>query len=141
VRAIIALLCSVLVAGCDSAPAIAPGIGAHRFGETFTTAAGKLEIIPNQIGISYEEVSDDSRCPKNVTCVWQGAATVNMVAMVEGDQPEQHRFQLATAPESARSVVYKGFRVELIDVTPHPDGSAKPAPEHYRVSLRVTRAP
>jgi len=116
-------------------------MGAHRFGEVFTTAAEKPEIVDEKVFVSYQEVPEDSRCPKSVTCVWQGAATVKMIAMVEGDQPNTHAFQLATAPEVARSAIYKGYRIELIDVSPYPDGQAKLSPDAYRVTLRVTRAP
>jgi len=115
-------------------------MGAHRFGESFTTAAEKPEIVEEKIFVSYQEVSEDSRCPKNVACIWQGAAIVKMIAMVEGDQPNPFAFQLASAPEAARSALYKGYRIELIDVAPYPDGQQKPAPDEYRVTLRVTRA-
>jgi hypothetical protein len=140
--ALVTLLCSPVLVGCHSVPQIAPDIGAHRFGETFSTpAGGKMEMVEEKIIVSFKELLEDSRCPKQVTCVWQGAATVRLVAMVQGNQPNQHDFQLATAPESARSAAYEGYRIELIDVEPHPQSATQPPPDDYQVSLRVTRAP
>jgi hypothetical protein len=138
--AIFTLICSVGISACDPAPPIAPDIGVHRFGDTFTTPAGIMQMVDEKVAVSFEEVSADSRCPKRVTCVWSGAATVKMLAMVEGEQPHPHRFQLTTTPESSRTEIYEGFRIELLDVEPYPDGTTKPAPDAYRITLRVTRS-
>ena len=62
---IIPSICLPLLAACDSQPQIAPDIGAHRFGESFSTPeGGKMEMIEERVLVSFLELVEDSRCPK-----------------------------------------------------------------------------
>jgi hypothetical protein len=142
VRAVIAIcLASSVLTGCDPAPPTAPDVPVHRLGDTFTTTRQKGEMFEGGFGVAFLDVMEDSRCPQNVTCVWQGAATVRLSMIAKSGQKEPQWMDLATAPEPKRSVLYEGYRVELIDVMPYPEGATKPAPVDYQVSLRVTRVP
>jgi hypothetical protein len=140
VRAAI-ILASVLLAGCDAAPSALPDVPPHRLGETFIATRQKDEMLEGGFGVAVLDVLEDSRCPKTVTCVWQGAAVVRL-SMIDGSGQRDPRWiALATSPDARRSFVYEGYRVELVDVMPYPDVPKKIEPYEYRVSLRVTRAP
>jgi hypothetical protein len=59
------------VSGCAGpAEVIEAGLG-----EEFTLPIGEEAVITGEdLRISFEEVTEDSRCPKNVECVWEGQA-------------------------------------------------------------------
>lgn len=141
VRALIVLsTCSLSLAGCVLESRTASGSGVHNLGDTFVAGVRMQQKIGPELLLSFEEVLADSRCPKSVTCVWQGAARVKLKALAPGGSPAPHVVELATAPESERAIDYHGYRIELLDVEPHPDVAAHAAPMEYTVSLRVTRA-
>jgi hypothetical protein len=140
VRAVFVLSAAIILTGCDPAPPIAPDGGAHRFGEAFVTRARAPQKVGREMLVSFEGVSADSRCPRTVTCVWQGAAEVKLKALTLGESRVPHSIALATAPESEQSAEYHGYRIELLDVAPYPTGTTPPAPGEYTVTLRVTRA-
>ena len=61
-----------LVVGCARAPAVPEA----RLGEEFLLAIGQeVHIAGEDLQISFEDVTEDSRCPLNVTCIWEGRAT------------------------------------------------------------------
>jgi hypothetical protein len=137
----------LLLAGCESMPdigsEIGPDIGSHRLGETFTVPVGKHEIIKEAMMLAVREVVEDSRCPKQVTCVWQGAARVR-VDVIAGTDPKtspRQDIELSTAPANASSTTIGGFRIELLDASPYPETATPLDRDHYRFTLRVSRAP
>ena len=61
-----------LAAGCTGEPA---GIEAE-LGHEFSLPIGQeASITGENLRISFEDVTEDSRCPLNVTCVWEGRAS------------------------------------------------------------------
>jgi len=142
VRALVVSLTGLLLAACDVPRPIAPDLSAYRFGESIVVPAGGKPVkVEGQLVVSFVSLQQDGRCPKQVTCVWQGVATVNMTTYIERDVGPVHAFQLSTTPESARSETYVGFRIELVDLAPYPETTEKVDPESYVATFRVTRAP
>jgi hypothetical protein len=46
-------------------------------GEPFSLARGETVEIDG-LGVTFAAVLEDSRCPADVTCVWEGRASVNL---------------------------------------------------------------
>lgn len=91
---------------------------------TITVAVNKKVTIPNsKITIEFQQITEDSRCPADVTCVWEGIAIVNL-KMSNGK--ENKDVQLATRnfePKNAmKSQNYDGYNITLQDVKPYPGG-------------------
>lgn len=100
-----------------------------------------MEMVEEKIIVSFLEVLEDSRCPKSVTCVWQGVAKIKAGAIVHPDPSRGfEEFVLATYPESARTVTLEGFRIELLDLSPHPESVAPNGSIGHVATLRVTRS-
>ena len=104
-------------------------------GAEFTAATGK-PVRMDGISIVFVKLVEDSRCPKNVTCIWQGEAKVALTALVGANA---HELTLSTQPPAAASADVEGFRIELRDVAPYPDATVRRASMDYTVKLRVTR--
>jgi hypothetical protein len=139
-------VCLLVLAGCAAPPANvpdvgerAPDMGQHRFGEAFSTK-GMMEMIEEEVLVGFMGVVEDSRCPKKVTCIWQGAATVKVGVIFNHQTDRSHQeVLLTTFPEAARTSVTRGFRIELLDLTPYPETAGSINPDDYAVTLRVTR--
>lgn len=105
----------------------------------FTLDFGAVGEIENTaIEISFEEVLEDSRCPADAVCIWEGRAWVKLVgtnASVETD------IELITENsmnlDSMVTANYLDYQIELIKVDPYPGVSATENDE-YDVTFVVT---
>jgi hypothetical protein len=100
-----------------------------RPGETITVAGTGQTV-------TFEAVTEDSRCPIGVMCVWAGNARVKIRLGVAG---QDSSVTLNTQLEP-RWIAIGKLRLELKSVTPHPQAGASIAPDAYRVTLRATGA-
>ena len=76
------LLLTSVVAGCTSAPVVVPdkGHAPVNAGEEFTLVVGdSARLGDSELLLMFDGVSEDSRCPRNVTCVWEGNARVKFI--------------------------------------------------------------
>ena len=80
-------------------------------------------VEPERLEISFEEVAEDSRCPANVTCVWEGRAVVLVSASgPDGDLGRSELTLQGGRSEPAR--IGDLYVVELLALRPAPDGTA-----------------
>jgi len=91
---------------------------------TITVGLEKQAKIPNsKINLQFREITEDSRCPVDVTCVWEGIAIVNIEAH---SGTEKTNFQVGTRdflPKNvSKSFSFSGYRFTLTDLKPYPGG-------------------
>jgi hypothetical protein len=110
--------------------------GAEQTAE-ITLEVGEERSIPGTVlRIELLGVAEDSRCPVDVTCVWEGDAAVEL-GLTAGSGPT-HLHVLHTALEP-KAVDFNGVRVTLIGVAPEPrEGEPIPA-DPYVVTLLLER--
>lgn len=66
--------CLVSFAGCAANP---PARAPVKLGEEFTLALGESVGIDQQgVSVGFKEVVEDSRCPMNARCIWEGNARI-----------------------------------------------------------------
>jgi hypothetical protein len=136
------LICFVLF-GCVSA---ADGITKRRvsttarLGRPFTLRAGRQIAVQGQkLRIRFAEVTQDSRCPVDVTCVWAGNASVRLEVTTNGRSEESLTLNTANSPSLANEAAYEGFKVKLVGLSPAPHSKHRIAPGNYVATLVVTR--
>lgn len=117
--------------GCDDQPA------GPKAGESFVLAPGQrvtLDAVASSV--RFLAVSDDSRCPSQVQCVWAGdGAIVLEIAPADGDAAED---TLHTNPESGpRSAVLGRYELTLLELDPYPETPGEIAPADYRATLAL----
>ena len=84
-----------------------------------------------------EGVGADSRCPVNVTCVWEGDAQVTIGLSRQAQAPGQ--LQLHTSQRFATEGTYLNYRVRLAALMPAPrDGNPIDAGS-YAATLVISR--
>ena len=86
------------------------------------------------ISVSFEAVTEDSRCPRGVQCVWAGNAAVRLT-LESADEAQS--FVLSTTLEPRRAS-FAGYAIDLRDLAPYP--SEEPLDrEAYVVRIAVVR--
>lgn len=108
--------------GADTTITLAPGGEALPFGGIF--------------GLSFLEVTNDSRCPRDVLCIWAGNAVARLGLRAGMGPTVPYALNTTLDP---RSVVYGIYRVSLVGLEPTPLSTAAIPPGDYRVTLRVER--
>ena len=121
---------TILVA-CDEEPT------GPKPGESFTLAVGERATLDAvHTSIRFLAVSEDSRCPSQVQCVWAGdGAVVLEIAPTAGDAAEH---TLHTNPESGpAALVLAGYELTLLGLDPYPDTPGEIGPDEYTATLAL----
>lgn len=134
----LALLLAAPLAACAAAPEAASADGSTT-GEdravdlpaTVTLAPGERVIARGlELAVRFAGVSEDSRCPEGVTCVWAGRAVVQ-VEIGDGEAPTVP-LEVGGDPRVVRGLT---LAAEALD--PYPRADAATRPEEYRLRLRI----
>ncbi len=97
-------------------------------------------IAGDDLKLCFEAVVNDSRCPANAVCIWQGAATATFSFTKNS---KTHRINLSTInmqPNYTKDTVIAGYKIEFINLSPYPGTVADPIPDSQRkAELKVTK--
>lgn len=106
-------------------------------GEPFPLRVGQsAEVTGTPLHIRFEAVPEDSRCPADAVCVWQGNARVSLHTAIEGEDAEPLLLNTGIDPRTARA---DGYRISLETVQPAIYSDRTVAQEDYVITLRVTQ--
>lgn len=106
-------------------------------GEPFQLRINQTAIImPNNMSLRLLDVTEDSRCPAFVVCVWPGQVTVSL-NVTESSFPEVLNLTLGLSPSNSSSANVNNHRVELLQVKPHPMRDEQILISDYRVTLKI----
>jgi hypothetical protein len=123
----------LLLASCGTSPAAPRPV---RLAEPFTLVPGETaQVEGTGVAVTFESVSADSRCPMDVTCIWEGDAVVLVSARPATAAPRE----LHTSGRFATEAEVGEYRVRLVELAPTPRQGASPGPGDYRATLVVTR--
>jgi hypothetical protein len=95
----------------------------YKVRTTYSSNDNHLKFLINEVR--------DSRCPKNVWCVWQGEAVVQVVS----ELPEMDTIELSTYDNLSDSIGNYSF--ELIEVSPWPVYPDTIKQEDYEIKMTI----
>ena len=109
-----------------------------ELGQEFTLKPGQSASLPDDaLRVRFDSVSNDSRCPRGVTCIWEGDAVVSISASRGNAAPNRH--ELHTSGQFAREASEGPFRIALVKLDPLPVEGTNVDPQQYVATLRVAR--
>jgi hypothetical protein len=111
-----------------------------RLGEEFSLHIGEsIGITGEDLGIKFVEVSEDSRCPKDVTCIWEGRVTAIVEISMDGSSQQLKLSQPGLTDAPARETY--GEYEFTYKVEPYPEkAEVEIATDEYRLLLIVSSA-
>jgi hypothetical protein len=86
---------------------------------------------------TFVTVVNDSRCPKGVTCVWEGDAVIEVRVTREGGEAET--VQLHSNAPAGQGAVVRGLRIALERLEPYPEEGRSISAGDYRAFLSITQ--
>lgn len=99
----------------------------------FTLQVGDEREIPGtRLRLGFLGVAEDSRCPTDVECVWEGDAEVRLALTTENGNRELFSLHTSLEPRAARM---GGAYIELVELIPHPTQAGTILPGSYRAEF------
>ena len=127
-------LSTLLAAACATSTGAVRPIGLNQ----------ETELSPGQsvqsgsLRVTFTRVENDSRCPADVVCVWEGDALVKIEVSEQPGDPVARELH-TSGSAGARTITYGGFQIELVRLSPETH-SQQPIPaQEYRLVLKVTQ--
>jgi len=121
---------SFVIAACSS--------NAVSLGQEFSLRIGEsANIRGEELQVRFLEVTEDSRCPTGVVCIWEGRVS----GLVEITYQESlHRVELTEPGLTSWPPEYP-FKEYMIayHVEPYPQAGAEITAEDYRLFLRISK--
>lgn len=95
------------------------------------------------MNVTFKGISEDSRCPQGVNCIWIGAAVAQVEVMGTTTRPTT--LSLATLEKADRnyhqSEFFNGYTISLAEVTPYPtsEKDSKALKGKYRIGIIISK--
>jgi hypothetical protein len=104
--------CLLLLSACAAVP---PSRAPVKPGEEFTLALGEAVGIEQKgVLIRFEKVIEDSRCPMNARCIWEGNARIE----IKASDSAATRYELNTSSRFNTNAKITDFVLELRRLEP-----------------------
>ena len=123
--------CVFMANTCDNA---AKDAATFTVGEAFALSPGEMRTNKDAgMTVSFVGVTEDSRCPKNTNCVWEGEAKIKLMINEDAMELVIREGKPAQAQQSYKG----GYIIEAQSLAPYPDGT-KIDPSTYQLQLMVS---
>ena len=150
-RTILVVAVSALVAGCGPTPTEVDALDPISAGETGARAAdaidatvelgagAEVQISGTRLVLRLLAVTEDSRCPVDVSCIWEGNARLSLETVLDG-VVGSHALDSAEAawPDGSPVVRVGRYEVTFLSLLPTPSSTTPIDPADYVAALRVT---
>lgn len=95
------------------------------------------------MNVTFKGISEDSRCPEGVNCIWIGAAVAQVEVMGTATRPTT--LSLSTLEKTDRnyhqSEYFNGYTISLAEVTPYPtsEKDSQALKGKYRIGIIISK--
>ena len=98
----------------------------------------------NPLEVGFEEVLQDSRCPLDVFCFWEGVAELRLWLLTNGRDSvfiTSRIYGYVTAADTAahKSIDTIGYRVTTMQLDPYPKLDVPTEQSSYKVLIRISK--
>ncbi|MBH1960198.1 MAG: hypothetical protein I8H68_08810 [Flavobacteriia bacterium] len=96
-----------------------------------------------EMNVTFKKMSEDSRCPKDVNCIWSGVATAEVEFMGLYTRPVI--LKLSTLSDAkkgySKSQEFNGYTISLVEVSPETTSAKafKALQGSYRIGLQFSK--
>ena len=130
-------LCAIVLAaaalGCGG-NAVAPG--EVPYGQPFELKVGESIRVGNDgVGVTFESVKSDSRCPIDAVCIQAGDAVVALRFDLDGKTLTRD----VHTDQGKSEVTLDRYSVRLVSLQPFPRSDRPTSPNDYVAQLRIDR--
>ena len=107
-----------------------------EMGQPFQLKMGEaLKASSDDLVIQFVQVKEDSRCPKNTNCVWEGQAVIELA--VKGKASKNIDLIMSAGKSAKLKEQMDNYTCTLKKVDPYPESGTKIDPADYVIELVV----
>ncbi|WP_284465037.1 hypothetical protein [Chryseobacterium sp.] len=96
-----------------------------------------------QMNVTFKGISEDSRCPEGVNCIWAGAALAQVEVMGTSTRPMVLNLASMDYPNKnyRQSADFNGYTITLQEVNPYPkaDGGTTALNGKYKIGISIKK--
>lgn len=118
------------VSGSSSSTSNMPGAVNVKNGQA-TLAVGQT-VTYKDFSITLSKISEDSRCPQNVQCVWAG-----LVEVILTFKDQKGASSEVTLKSNETPIDFRGTKISIASVTPTAKSDTKPNQGDYRITFNI----
>lgn len=107
-----------------------------RIGDSVTYPSADLP--DPHIRIKFVDVTEDSRCPTTVTCVWEGQVVISL-HVETSDNGEDQSISLTLRGKQSEPATVGDFQITLIEVAPYPADATSIPHDQYVATLQIVK--
>jgi hypothetical protein len=109
-----------------------------KLGQEFSLSISQSAVIAGEdLEITFEEVSEDSRCPEGAVCVWEGRV-VCFVKITEGEASCRIELAQPGLSDEYSQETYEGYKFTF-KVEPYPEVDKEILNSEYRLLLTISK--
>ena len=110
----------------------------RKIGEDFSLRIGEtVSIKGEQLRIEFLEISEDSRCPRNVTCIWEGRA-IAIINVLIGNTSQEVELVEPGLTDTPTKTQFEEYEF-VFKILPYPEAEVQISPGEYRLMLTVNK--
>lgn len=94
---------------------------------------------PNNIVVKFLNVTDDSRCPSDVTCIWQGKSTITVTVVKSGQNVGDFSLTSGLGDKNATAQILDGYFLQLTKIEPYPKSSTTIPLSDYVATFELSK--
>lgn len=83
------------------------------------------------LNITLNKITDDSRCPKDVNCVWAGKVDVEVKLSI------LNKTEVKTVSSNGSGLVFENYRISIASVSPSKESQKNILPNEYRITFHI----
>lgn len=111
-----------------------------RLGREFKLRSGQQVTLKREgLRIKFAAVTEDSRCPADVQCIWAGNAAVRLEISIRGGGSKSLTLNTNGGSSHVDENRYQGYKVKLVELGPYPRSDHQIAADKYVATLLVTK--
>lgn len=102
---------------------------------------GQTISLPNEkMNITFHKITEDSRCPKEVNCIWSGVAVADVELIGFIARPRKLNIASIDLPSKGyqRSFDYQGYTITLEQIRPEKSNKSNPN-SGYEIGLKLEK--
>ena len=93
--------------------------------------------INSELQLTVLDTIEDSRCPSDVTCVWEGTVSVQVNLIKDNLNLGNHTIRLGENKD--KNQIFDGYFVKLVTVEPYPSSTTSIKPSDYVMTFLVSK--
>ncbi|HEU5221491.1 MAG TPA: hypothetical protein VFU58_05475 [Candidatus Nitrosotalea sp.] len=94
---------------------------------------------PNNIDVKFLNVTDDSRCPSDVTCIWQGKSTITVNVVKSGQNVGDFSLTSGLGDKNATAQILDGYFLQLTKIEPYPKSGTTTPLSDYVATFELSK--